>query len=76
MTNQQARELTEMIMPYFKVNYKVAKQYERVLGTKQLEQIKNWHKKRGTKIATSNRERTANTHPFPHGYWHRLIKRP
>ena len=76
MTDQQARELTEMIMAYFKVNYKVAKQYERVLGTKQLEQIKNWHKKRATKMATSNRGRTANTHPFPHGYWHRLIKRP
>ena len=45
MTDQQARECTEMIMAYFKVNYKVAKQYERVLGTKQLEQIKNWHKK-------------------------------
>ena len=49
MTNQQARELTEMIMAYFKVNYKVAKQYERVLGTKQLKQIKDWHKKRATK---------------------------
>ena len=47
MTDQQARELTEMIMAYFKVNYKVAKQYERVLGTKQLKQIKDWHKKRG-----------------------------
>ena len=47
MTDQQARELTEMIMAYFKVNYKVAKQYERVLGTKQLEQIQNWHKKKG-----------------------------
>ena len=34
MTDQPARELTEMIMAYFKVNYKVAKQYERVLGTK------------------------------------------
>ena len=45
MPNHQARELTEMIMAYFKVNYKVAKQYERVLGTKQLRQIKDWHKK-------------------------------
>ena len=45
MTDKQARELTEMIMAYFKVNYKVAKQYERVLGTKQLKQIKDWHKK-------------------------------
>ena len=47
MTDRRARELTEIIMAYFKVNYKVAKQYERVLGTKQLEQIKNWHKKKG-----------------------------
>ena len=27
-------------------------------------------------MVTSNKERTANTHPFPHGCWHRLIKRP
>ena len=45
MTDRRARELTEIIMAYFKVNYKVAKQYERVLGTKQLKQIKDWHKK-------------------------------
>ena len=30
MTDHQARELTEIIMAYFKVNYKVAKQYKRV----------------------------------------------
>ena len=52
MTDHQARELTEMIMAYFKVNYKVAKQYERVLETKQLKQIKDWHKK-ATKMVTS-----------------------
>ena len=47
MTNKQARELTEMIMAYFKVNYKVAKQYERFLESKQIEQIKAWDKKKG-----------------------------
>ena len=47
MTNKQARELTEMIMAYFKVNYKVAKQYERFLGSKQIEQIKAWDKNKG-----------------------------
>ena len=49
MTDHQARKLTEMIMAYFKVNYKVAKQYKRVLGTKKLKQIKDWHKKRPPK---------------------------
>ena len=53
MTDHQARKLTEMIMAYFKVNYKVAKQYKRVLGTKQLKQIKDWQKK-ATKMVTSN----------------------
>ena len=47
MTDHQARELTEMIMAYFKVNYKVAKQYERILEAKQIEKIKAWHKKKG-----------------------------
>jgi hypothetical protein len=47
MTNKQARELTKMIMAYFKVNYKVAKQYERFLESKQIEQIKAWDKKEG-----------------------------
>lgn len=47
MTDKKARELTEMIMAYFKVSYKVAKQYERLLGIKQLKQIKDWHAKKG-----------------------------
>lgn len=45
MANKQARELTEMIMAYFRVNYKVAKQYERFLVSKQIEEIKAWDKK-------------------------------
>ncbi len=36
-----------MIMAYFKVSYKVAKQYERFLESKQIEQIKAWDKKKG-----------------------------
>jgi len=47
VTNKQARELTEMIMAYFKVNYKVAKQYESFLESKQIEQIKAWDKNKG-----------------------------
>ena len=46
MTEKKARELTEIIMAYFKVSYKVAKQYERVLGAKQLNQIMVWHEKK------------------------------
>ena len=46
MTKKQARKLTEIIMAYFKVTYKVAKQYERVLGTKQLDQIMVWYQKK------------------------------
>ena len=45
MANKQARELTELIMAYFRVNYKVAKQYERFLVSKQIEEIKAWDKK-------------------------------
>ena len=33
-------------MVYFKVNYKVAKQYERFLESKQIEKIKAWAKKK------------------------------
>ena len=36
-------EKTEMIMKYFDVTYKVAKQYEIILKDKQLRQIKAWH---------------------------------
>jgi hypothetical protein len=34
---------TEMIMKYFDVTYKVAKQYEIILKDKQLRQIKAWY---------------------------------
>ena len=46
MTKKQARELTEIIMAYFKVSFKVAKQYERVLGAKQIDQRMVWHEKK------------------------------
>ena len=36
-------EKTEMIMRYFDVTYKVAKQYEVLLKDKQLLQIKAWY---------------------------------
>lgn len=36
-------EKTEMIMKYFDVAYKVAKQYEVILKDKQLGQIKAWY---------------------------------
>ena len=36
-------EKTEMIMRYFDVTYKVAKQYEVILKDKQLRQIKAWY---------------------------------
>lgn len=36
-------EKTEMIMVYFGVTYKVAKQYEVILKDKQLRQIKAWY---------------------------------
>lgn len=39
-------EDTEMIMEYFKVSYKVAKQYEKILKEKQLKQIKDWYETR------------------------------
>ena len=45
MANKQARAMTEMIMAYFKVNYKVAKRYERFSYPKQPEEIKSWDKK-------------------------------
>lgn len=37
-------EKTQMVMDYFNVSYKVAKQYERVLTDKQIKQIENWCK--------------------------------
>ena len=36
-------EKTKMIMRYFDVTYKVAKQYEVILKDKQLQQIKAWY---------------------------------
>ena len=39
-------EDTEMVMEYFKVSYKVAKQYEKILKDKQLKQIKEWYENR------------------------------
>ena len=36
-------EKTKMIMKYFDVSYKVAKQYEMILKDKQLQQIKAWY---------------------------------
>ena len=36
-------EITKMIMKYFDVTYKVAKQYEIVLKDKQIRQIKAWY---------------------------------
>jgi len=36
-------EKTEIIMKYFGVTYKVAKQYEVILKDKQLRQIKAWY---------------------------------
>ena len=37
-------EKTEMIMKYFDVTYKVAKQYEGIIKDKQLQQIRAWYK--------------------------------
>lgn len=39
-------EDTQMIMEYFNVSYKVAKQYEKILKQEQLEQIKKWYETR------------------------------
>ena len=47
-------EKTKMIMEYFDVTYKVAKQYEIVLKDKQLQQIKVWYEnKKDTGLSTS-----------------------
>ena len=52
-------EKTKMIMKYFDVTYKVAKQYEIVLKDKQLQQIKAWYEnKKETGLSTS-REKSA-----------------
>lgn len=37
---------TEMIMEYFKVSYKVAKQYEKILLAPQIKQIQEWYENR------------------------------
>jgi hypothetical protein len=36
-------EETQMVMDYFKVSYKVAKQYEMILQPKQMNKIKDWY---------------------------------
>jgi len=47
-------EKTKMIMKYFDVTYKVAKQYEILLKDKQLQQIKAWYEdKKDTGLSTS-----------------------
>ena len=47
-------EKTKMIMKYFDVTYKVAKQYEIFLKDKQLQQIKAWYEdKKDTRLSTS-----------------------
>ena len=49
-------EKTEMIMKYFDVTYKVAKQYEIILKDKQLRQIKAWYEtKKGDGIISAER---------------------
>ena len=45
-TLRMKTEKTEMIMKYFDVTYKVAKQYEIILKDKQLRQIKAWYETR------------------------------
>ena len=40
-------EKTEMVMKYFGVSYKVAKQYEVILKDKQIRQITAWYEKKG-----------------------------
>lgn len=40
------RETTDMVMEYFGVSYKVAKQYERVLDDTAMKKIQEWYQKR------------------------------
>ena len=50
-------EKTEMIMKYFDVTYKVAKQYEVILKDKQLWQIKAWYEtKKGDETISAESE--------------------
>ena len=50
-------EKTEMIMKYFDVTYKVAKQYAIILKDKQLRQIKAWYEtKKGDGIISAESE--------------------
>ena len=52
-------EKTEMIMKYFDVTYKVAKQYEIILKDKQLRQIKAWYEtKKGDGTISAEIEET------------------
>ena len=50
-------ERTEMIMKYFDVTYKVAKQYEIILKEKQLRQIKAWYETKKKGDGTFNAEK-------------------
>ena len=51
-------EKTEMIMNYFGVTYKVAKQYEVILKDKQLRRIKVWYEiKRGGGVISAGSEK-------------------
>ena len=49
---------TEMVMTYFGVSYKVAKQYEVILKEKQLRQIKAWYEIKKSDAAVSGGGRT------------------
>lgn len=50
-------EKTEMIMKYFNVNYKLAKQYEIFLKDKQIRQIKAWYEtKKGDRTISAESE--------------------
>ena len=50
---------TKMIMKYFDVTYKVAKQYEIVLKDKQLQQIKAWYENTQETGISKSREKSA-----------------
>ena len=51
-------EKTEMIMKYFDVTYKVAKQYEIILRDKQLRQIKAWYEAKNDDEIISEESKT------------------
>ena len=50
-------EKTEMIMQYFDITYRVAKQYEAILQDEQIRQIKAWHEiKKGEGVIGADSE--------------------